>query len=804
MLSRAFFSSKFRVFFSREVGSGRAIIDRRKSDDIALAEMSNRRQRAGETASFNTQAHRNAEEKNRPASEIYLQVLGNGYKGSARSLFVFTDQWRYMFNCSEGTQRLANEYKAKLSRLDHVFVTHRCWENVGGLPGLVLTIQNIGVPKITLHGPPNIEKLFQMTKGFMLTDNIDIVKKNVADGPYHDHIMSVDYVMLSRTKTEINRERQIDETISATEIQQPLKRQRLSPVTDEEDISVAYVCRATSKPGQLLLEKCVEQNVPPGPLLGQLKSGKDVTLPSGKIVKSSDVVSPVEPGPVFIVVECPSLDFLDSLLETEAFAPYQAEASSPEDVAAVVVHFTPTAVIEHSKYQEWMNRFHSSTDHLILNDDNVGPSSFAVHRIQHKLNILHSRIFPLLTEDTTSAHIDSDDSDSGLRRVVHSPMSLKYHLRPMKRIDKSSVVTLSPDVFVQECFNIAAFPGALSELKSTMEQLDKTRKEQKYPEIVFLGTGSSIPSKVRNTSGILVNISEEKSILMDCGEATYSQMYRFYGKRDVEAVLRRISTIYVSHLHADHHIGFIQLLKERRRAFVNHGESKFAPVTLLAPGQILSYLQSYDECIEPILNDFRLFGNVNFFPEMDKASNEQYVDLLTDLNLKTVDMVYVKHCSHAFGVALTHRTGWKLVYSGDTMPCGALIGIGKNCDVLIHEATMEDDLKDEAISKRHSCTSEAIEVGKRMNAKFILLTHFSQRYAKVPLYNDNFKENVGIAFDNMRVTFADLCYLPHFTDALMAMFSEEYEDMQEKTAKKKRRQVLAAKELMKSAENGGN
>jgi len=38
-----------------------------------------------------------------------------------------------------------------------------------------------------------------------------------------------------------------------------------------------------------------------------------------------------------------------------------------------------------------------------------------------------------------------------------------------------------------------------------------------------------------------------------------------------------------------------------------------------------------------------------------------------------------------------------------------------------------------------------------MKARFIILTHFSQRYAKVPLFTDDFSSNVGIAFDNMRV-----------------------------------------------------
>lgn len=66
---------------------------------------------------------------------------------------------------------------------------------------------------------------------------------------------------------------------------------------------------------------------------------------------------------------------------------------------------------------------------------------------------------------------------------------------------------------------------------------------------------------------------------------------------------------------------------------------------------------------------------------------------------------------------------------------------------------MEDELAKEAVVKMHSTTSQAIQVGKDMGAKHVILTHFSQRYAKLPRFNDNFAENVSIAFDNMQVSY---------------------------------------------------
>lgn len=50
----------------------------------------------------------------------------------------------------------------------------------------------------------------------------------------------------------------------------------------------------------------------------------------------------------------------------------------------------------------------------------------------------------------------------------------------------------------------------------------------------------------------------------------------------------------------------------------------------------------------------------------------------------------------------------------------------------MHEATFDDDLRSDAIAKKHSTMSEAIGVGAAMGARRVILTHFSQRYQKIP------------------------------------------------------------------------
>jgi ribonuclease Z len=49
------------------------------------------------------------------------------------------------------------------------------------------------------------------------------------------------------------------------------------------------------------------------------------------------------------VVDCPSLDYVDSLVNNSTFLKHQSVATSDVDVAFLVVHFTPETVMEDSR-----------------------------------------------------------------------------------------------------------------------------------------------------------------------------------------------------------------------------------------------------------------------------------------------------------------------------------------------------------------------------------------------------------------------------------------------------------------------
>lgn len=129
--------------------------------------------------------------------------------------------------------------------------------------------------------------------------------------------------------------------------------------------------------------------------------------------------------------------------------------------------------------------------------------------------------------------------------------------------------------------------------------------------------------------------------------------------------------------------------------------------------------------------------------------------------------------------------------SGDTMPCEDFVKLGQDCDLLIHEATMEDDLANEAKIKMHSTTSQAIQAGQQMRSKFTLLTHFSQRYPVIPPLpedddNGTKLNNVGIAYDNMHISLSQLPLLPLMYPTLKLMFIKHYTEVEERAARRHR------------------
>ncbi|MEM3402486.1 MAG: ribonuclease Z, partial [Candidatus Hadarchaeales archaeon] len=77
------------------------------------------------------------------------------------------------------------------------------------------------------------------------------------------------------------------------------------------------------------------------------------------------------------------------------------------------------------------------------------------------------------------------------------------------------------------------------------------------------------------------------------------------------------------------------------------------------------------------------------------------------------------------------RPGRKIVYTGDTKPTERIVELARGADVLIHEATLSDDLSEKADENFHSTPSGAATIAKKAGVKLLVLTHISPRYEDV-------------------------------------------------------------------------
>lgn len=669
------------------------------------------------------------------ASQIHIIILGNGAVGQPRCIGLFTEFKGFLFNCGEGVGRLCKEYDVNICFLRDVFITHNNWKNVSGLSDIFLQNDIFGVPKMTFYGPPGVEYFTNVITSHK--NNIIMRKKN----SFIDDNMQIEHIPIKSSPT----------------------------FKGQANVSFSYVCKIFQKLGDLNLEKCVELGVPIGPHLLKLKNGEDVTLSSGRTIFAADVLDATCPAMTILIVDCPSEHFLDSFVNEDKFQIYQSPIDNTCEITHVF-HFSPDNIITSKKYQAWISKFHQNAHHYILNSSNSSMSSAAIFQTQKLLHLIHPEVYRLLPQEKVEFLPLHDPS-----KIMYPPPMLQINIRPVHNLNWDNVYKDDSSNELQILTEVPDFNNELNKIKSFIASR-KHIKTKMYPEVLFLGTSSATSTVVRNVSAILVNLHSNNSILLDCGEGTLMQMVRYFGKSNISSVLQRISCIFITHKHTDHYLGLFEIIKSRIEAFENSG-IPYQPVALILPSEVRNMFYRFFEMYEPLHSKVRVFLSKNLIFENEFHS--ELSNFIQDIKLLTVP---VQHCTNAHGIVLQHGSDWKIVYSGDTVPCQRLIDAGKNCTLLIHEASVEDNLLSEAVLKQHSTPSQVIDVADKMNAQYTIMTHFSKRYLGVPMFKECDHRNVGCAFDFMKLRLHELPLLPLFLPAVKYLFQEEIDTFLQKSA----------------------
>ena len=266
-------------------------------------------------------------------------------------------------------------------------------------------------------------------------------------------------------------------------------------------------------------------------------------------------------------------------------------------------------------------------------------------------------------------------------------------------------------------------------------------------DVIFLGTGGSLPTKERGLPCVALRRNGEL-LLFDCGEGTQRQMMH------AGLGFNRPTTIMVSHVHGDHVLGLpglIQTMSSLARdkplevygpvgfsKFFNsmHGTLGFAstfPVKLteLRPGariekkgySVTAALAKHDiTCLAYAVEENERPGR--FHPDKARKLGVPEGSLWRDLQHgKKVSVDGRLVTPH--GVVDSPRRGLKVVYAIDTRPCNTVRSLAKGADLLLHDGGFADDRKDKAREYYHSTAREAASVAKASRSQRLAVVHIS-------------------------------------------------------------------------------
>lgn len=713
-------------------------------------------------------------------------------------------------NVPSGLQRKCNEMRLRTSRLSNIFLSGILdWNSLSGLPGLILTVSDQGVKSLSLHHSGNkfLHYMMSCWRYFIFRFGLDLKAEDNSETVKNG---SVDYtpVNIASSVDYGNNENKDDDHAKLREIINgifPFQKDPSKPVYNKTAtnftlpksiinprVSTNWIITPVSIRGKFMVNAAKELGCEVSHFK-PLCNFESVTLKDGTVVKPQQVLEPTRHFNPVLILDIPSAEYITNTIS------HNWSESSPNNLPySAVYHFLDDSIenpLGIPEYVEFIKSFGPTTIHFISHRSYC-PNTLNYHKtlkvslkwktllkdffplpkwVNHsdlKLNGELPNVLPLISgQNLIIKSVNGTELEESTK--LGSEIS-KHSAEDSKRLYNEEIRDSDiRGLISQEDFNTMI--DDRNSAQSLRRQVDLSKSLKEQVETLILGTGSAIPAQVRNVISNLIRIpyktGEEvgfRTIVLDAGENSFGTLRRIYLPQEVDMLLDELCMVYLSHLHADHHLGIVDFIREwNKRQDEIYGAKRHKTLVVITPWQYDFFIDELNR-VDPFINKEFLFHvscdefMLGFTPPSLEQLQIEDITVEEMKNCKPKEMKYLKdsskseyvyqvlgmseilacsayHCEYSYSTSFSFRLDlsekdnseaniFKVSYSGDTRPKSAFSYIGKNSDLLIHESTLEDEKLADAVDKRHSTTSEALQVGILMKAKKIILTHFSQRY----------------------------------------------------------------------------
>lgn len=273
-------------------------------------------------------------------------------------------------------------------------------------------------------------------------------------------------------------------------------------------------------------------------------------------------------------------------------------------------------------------------------------------------------------------------------------------------------------------------------------------------DITLIGTSSLVPLPHRALTAALLTCAGH-SILMDCGEGTQS------AARAAGVSLMKTNLIALTHYHGDHIFGIPGLLQTM------HVMGRVERLTITGPTGLAEAMAPILElvgstaypvelheippeglCLSDLASGWPHEARLRAFATKHRVPSQGYCFTLgrsgkflperareLDVPVNQWGVLQSGRSVHVGDSTIlpeqvmgATRKGLKVVFSGDTMACDALVEAAANADLLICEATYGENAQEQlAIDRGHMTFAHAAQVAASAHVSRLWLAHYSQR-----------------------------------------------------------------------------